>query len=293
MSKIIGTGLSGLVGSRVVDINTDFEFKDASLNTGIDILNKNQLFSFFNQNQDAKAVIHFAAFTDTTKAWEQRGDKSGLCYQLNVVGTQNIVDLCRQFNKYLIHVSTDFVFDGTKTTAYTEEDQPKPIEWYGETKYEAEKIVQSSGINYSIVRISYPYRTKFDAKLDIIRKIISKFQSGETLKMFTDQITTTTFIDDIANGLNYLFNNQPTGIYHLVGSSSQSPYDMALTVADVFDFERSQVQPTLLSDFIASQPANSRPWQKSLILSNQKVSNLGIKMKTLKEGLMAIKEQYL
>ena len=290
--KIIGTGLSGLVGSRIKELLNDrFEFVDFSLDTGVNILDRQSLEIAFEANADATAVIHMAAFTDTNAAWEQRGDKSGLCYQLNVEGTRNILDLCHKNNKFLTYISTDFVFDGTKDTPYFETDVPNPIEWYGETKYLGEKLIIESGHCANISRITYPYRAKFDPKPDIIRKVIDKLATGQEVKMFSDQICTYTFIDDIAASLGYFFENKNEGIYHLVGSSSHSPYEMALLVAEVFGFDQTNVFQNSLEEYIKSQPEGSRPWQKTLITSNQKAVSLGLKFSTLEQGLRIVKSQ--
>lgn len=293
MQKIIGTGLSGLVGSRIVELLKDkFEFVDFSLDSGVNLLDQQSLSQAFEKNKDAVAVLHLAAFTDTNAAWEQKGDKSGICYQLNVEGTKSILNLAQKYNQYLIYISTDFVFDGTKTTPYLETDAPNPIEWYGETKYLGEKVIIDSGYtNYNISRITYPYRAKFEPKVDIIRKVLTKLQNNEPVKMFSDQICTYTFIDDIAESLGYFLDNKTTGIYHLVGSSSHSPYEMCLEIAKAFNLNKDLISASSLEEYIKSQPAGSRPWQKTLITSNQKVTNLGLKFKTLSEGLEEIKKQ--
>ena len=291
--KIIGTGLSGLVGSRIVELLKDkFEFVDFSLDSGVNVLDIASLTTAFEKNTDAVAVLHLAAFTDTNAAWEQKGNTSGICYQLNVEGTRNILNLAQKYNQQFIYISTDFIFDGNKTTPYTETDIPSPIEWYGETKYLGEKVVLDSGYqNYNISRITYPYRAKFDTKVDIVRKVLTKLQNGESVKMFSDQICTYTFIDDIAKALEYFIDNKTTGTYHLVGSSSHSPYEMCLEVAKAFNLDQSLISASSLEDFIKSQPEGSRPWQKTLITSNQKAVNLGLKFKTLTEGLEEVKRQ--
>jgi dTDP-4-dehydrorhamnose reductase len=292
MIKIIGTGLSGVVGSRVVELLKDrFDFIDFSLDSGVDLLNKDSLINAFSKNLDVDVVLHLAAFTDTNAAWEQRGDKNGICYRLNVGGTQNILDLCREHNKHLIYISTDFVFDGLKNTPYTEEDAPNPIEWYGETKYLGEKLILDSKHNASIVRITYPYRANFNQKPDIVHKVLTKLQNGETLKMFSDQICTYTFIDDIAQGIGKIIDNKNQGIYHLVGSSSHSPFEMARMVANTFGYDSSLVTASNLDEYIKSQPSGSRPWQKNLITSNKKIESLGVKMATLEQGLIEVKRQ--
>lgn len=291
--KVIGTGLSGLVGSRIVELLQDqFEFVDFSLDSGVDILDQEKLQQAFEKHKDAIAVIHLAAFTDTNAAWQQNKDESSLCYQLNVQGTKNILDLAKKYNQYLIYISTDFIFDGTKTTPYTEIDTPTPIEWYGETKYLGEKVILGSEYsNYNISRITYPYRAKFDNKPDIIRKVLEKLQNNQEVKLFSDQICTYTFIDDIAQAIGCFLKNKNTGTYHLVGSSSHSPYQMALEVAKVFNLNQELISPSSLEEYVKSQPEGSRPWQKTLITSNQKITDLGTTFKTLTQGLEEIKEQ--
>lgn len=289
--KIIGTGLSGLVGSRIVELNPQFDFVEISLEKGVDLLDLPSLEKIFLDNPDSSAVLHLAAYTDTNSAWSQNQDKAGSCYQVNVVGTQNIVGLCNKYDKYLIHISTDFVFDGTKDGKYVETDTPNPIEWYGQTKYLAEQAVLSSGIKSSILRLSFPYRSQHEQKKDIVRKIIDGFKAGKLYPQWTDHFTTPTFIDDLASVVKYFANNQSVGIYHTAGSSSQSPYEMCLLIADVFGFDKSIVQESTLTDYVKSLPQGSRPWQHNLSLDNTKLTSLGIKMKTLREGLEEMKKQ--
>src|SRR4030042_2472259 len=159
--KIIGTGLSGLVGSRIVELlQNKNQFADFALDSGVDITDELKLKKAFSQNKDAKTVIHLAAFTDVNEASKQTNDKNGLCYRINVLGTENVAQLCAKNAKYLIHISTDFVFDGKKDGAYSEEDQPNPIEWYGQTKLWAEEKIKNSGCRYLILRIAFPYKAQ-------------------------------------------------------------------------------------------------------------------------------------
>jgi dTDP-4-dehydrorhamnose reductase len=297
--KIIGTGLSGLVGSRIVELLQDkHEFVDFSLDSGIDITDFSALQSAFAKHQDAEVVLHLAAFTNVSAAHEQTGDKDGLCYRINVTGTENIARLCAEKAKYLIHLSTDFVFDGKNPPAggYTEEDQPKPIEWYGQTKLWAEEKVQALTQSWLILRIAFPYKAKPappklepKVKPDLIRKIREKLEAGETMAMFTDQIITPTFIDDIASAIDQAVVRQPKGLYHLVGSSSLSPFALAQKVAETFELDLRNVKPALLAEFMKTDP---RPRQPKMALSNQELQkDLKIKMKTIDEGLGEIKKQ--
>lgn len=291
MTKIIGTGLSGLVGSRLVELlQKKFEFVDFSLDSGVDITKLSSLKKAFLKHLDCEAVIHLAAFTDVSEAAKQEGNKKGLCYQINVIGTQNTANLCQEYGKYLIHISTDFVFDGKKKTAYTEEDKPYPIEWYGHTKYLAEKIVQQSKNPWLIARIAYPFKAKPSQrnlepkpKIDLVRKIIEKFKSDQEVKMFTDQIITPTLIDDIAHSVDIIVRKKPTGVYHVVGSSFISPYNLALKICKILNLDKTKVKKTTLLEF---QRIDPRPRQKYLKLSNIKIQkDLNIKISSIDQAL--------
>ena len=297
MTKIIGTGLSGLVGSRLVELlQKKFEFVDFSLDSGVDITKLSSLKKAFLKYLDCEAIIHLAAFTDVSEAAKQEEDKKGLCYQINVVGTQNIANLCQEYGKYIIHISTDNVFNGKKRTPYTEEDQPQPIEWYGETKYLAEEAVKKTKNPWLIVRIAFPFKAKSSPKklepkpkLDLTRKIIERIKIGQKIKMFTDQVITSTFIDDIAKAMDTFFKKKPTGIYHVVGSDFITPYNLALKICKVFNLDETKVKKTSLREY---QKIDPRPRQRYSCLSNKKLEkNLGIKMSNLDQAFRKIKTQ--
>lgn len=301
-TKIIGTGLSGLIGSRIQELlSSDFEFIDFSLEKGIDILDFNLLKKEFSKNKEAEVVIHLAAFTDVNKAWQEREDKNGLCYRVNVLGTRNIVALCKKYKKYLIHISTDFVFDGKKPIEqlYTEKDQPIPLEdeWYGQTKCWAEEEVEKSGCQFVILRPAFPFKArpsqsekKIDSgfKLDLVRKIIKNLQEGKEVRMFSDQIITPTFVDDFSKAIDQIVKRKPKGIYHVVGSTALSPYQIALKISEVFSFDKNKIKKSSLQDF----GKDSRPRQQNLGLSNKKLEkDLGFKMYPFEEALRILKKQ--
>jgi dTDP-4-dehydrorhamnose reductase len=291
-TKIIATGLSGLIGSRINKLLSDrYQFLNLSL-PNFDILGYSALEKIFEKSPQTKIVLHLAAFTDVSKAWQERGDKKGTCFKVNVLGTRNVARACRKFGKYLIHVSTDFVFNGQKHSPYTEKDLPDPIEWYGQTKLLAEQEVQKNLEHWAIVRLAFPYRASFRLKPDLVRRIIKGLREKNLYPMFADQVTTPTFIDDFAWALKKFFKVQPSGIFHLVGSSSQSPYELARKVAQVFGLNQKLVKKGSLAEYQKSQRPGARPWHQHLTISNQKArKKLGIKMSTLSEGLLKIKSQ--
>ena len=113
---IVATGLSGLVGSKFSQMYAKkYTFSNLDLTNGVDITKADDVMRAIEKSS-SPVVIHLAAFTDVNKAFEQTGDKTGLCYAVNVLGTQNIADACQKTGKHLIHVSTSFVFDGDNDT---------------------------------------------------------------------------------------------------------------------------------------------------------------------------------
>ncbi len=301
--QIIATGISGLVGSRLVELlGNKYDFINFSLDKGIDITNKELLNKKFIEFSHTKIVLHLAAFTNVNAAFAQNEQKNSSCYQVNVVGTKNIAEHCAKTNKFLIHISTDFVFDGISPPSggYLETDTPQPLQgdWYGKTKYLAEQEIVQSGCRYAIARIAFPFKAKPAStalepaiKLDLVRSIMEKLKKKEQLNMFSDQIITPTFVDDIAKAIDKIITTQPKGIFHCVGSTRLSPYELAQAVADSFGFDKTFIKKSSLIQYLQNNSAG-RPRQKSLIISNKKTTQeLGIKMLTISEALEVMKAQ--
>lgn len=258
------------------------------LTVGVDIT-KPELIEKFISDHSAKVLVHFAAFTDVNKAFEQTDDKAGICYRVNVDGTQNIVDLCKTRDIHLIHISTDFVFSGEQEEPYTEESPRSPIEWYGQTKAMAEELVENSGVDYTIVRLAYPFRANFPDKPDLIANIRKGLEDGTLYPQFSDMTITPTYIDDIATGLEAMISRNPSGIFHLVGSSWVSPYQLAKKVASTFNFDPKIVKKGSLTEYLKSA---NRPYARTVKLSNDKAKReLGLTLKTIDEALLDITNQ--
>lgn len=287
--KILGTGLDGLIGSRVVELLSDkYEFENLSIATGVDITDRNAIFQRI-KTSDAQIVLHLAAKTDVDGCEKDKAlGQDGKAWKVNVEGTRNVADACLGANKKLIYISTDFVFDGTNPPAggYSEEDIPNPINWYAKTKYEGEKIVQDLKTPWIIARIAYPYRANF-TKIDFFRAILEKLQEGKSVTVITDHIFTPTFIDDIASALDTLIGSSSQGIFHIVGSQSLTPLDAVNLIADEFELDKSKINKTTRSEFF--NKSAPRPFQ--LVLKNDKIGKLGVGMRTFEEGIREIKDQ--
>lgn len=281
MIKIALTGGSGLVGSRIIEIlNSDENFDVYPISRKeMDITDRENV---FNTLSDLKfdVFIHLAAYTNVDRS-EIEKEKAR---KINVEGTRNVFDAVRSVNKNFIYISTDFVFDGKKKTPFFEDSRPNPISYYGLTKYEGEKIVNGNGI---IIRISYPYRTKFNNKKDIVRKIKSLLEQGKELSMVTDSLIVPTFIDDIGYALkNLLSKNLSSKIFHLVGTQALSPYELGKIIAKTFGLDESLIKPTTYKEY--SRGRAKRP-QFSDIRSR---NNNFYKMRGFEEVLSKFKNDF-
>jgi dTDP-4-dehydrorhamnose reductase len=252
----------------------DCEILNLDLTEGVDVTNAAQVMGLI-AGFDSPVVIHFAAYVDVSSAHKQWGDKEGLCYRLNVIGTRNVAAACAQSGKHLIHLSTDFVFDGASESPYFEDSPVNPIEWYGATKRMAEEEVFASETSWTIARIAFPYTSHPWPKLDLARTFLGKLRSGERVNAFDDQVITPTWIDDISEGLMLLANTRPAGeIYHLVGSESLTPYELALKISRRFECDASLVGRAKLDDILKIDP---RPRQRCLRISNEKWSKFALR----------------
>jgi dTDP-4-dehydrorhamnose reductase len=289
MKKILATGAVGLVGSRFLEMFKDkYEVANMDILSGVDITDKASVEKFVSANP-SDVMIHLAAFTDTNKAWEEKGNTEGICYKVNVVGTKNLAEVCASHGIHLIHISTDYVFDGTKDGAYVEDDATAPLEWYGETKAIAEAVVKDSGVSYTIVRIAYPYRANFEKKPDLIKKIRAGLESGKLYPQFSDTIITPTLIDDIAHAFDKIIELKPQGIYHVTGSTALSPFELAQKVAVAYGFGKDVVKEGSLTEYLKTA---SRPFARKVAMDNSKAAkDLGLTFATVDEGLAEIKKQ--
>jgi len=246
MIRIAMTGGDGLVGSRIVEILKADENFDVNLilEQQMDITNRESVFNTL-KNLNFDVFLHLAAYTNVDKA-EIEKEK---VWKINVEGTRNVFDAVNFMNKNFIYISTDFVFDGKKQkTPFFEDSNPNPISYYGSTKYEGEKIVEGNG---TIIRLSYPYRTKFDNKPDIVRNIKSLLEQGKSLSMVTDSLIVPTFIDDIGYALRefLLAKKFKPEIFHIVGSQALSPYECGKIIAKAFGLDDSLIKATTYEEY--------------------------------------------
>lgn len=284
--KILGTGLSGLVGSRVVELFTPrHTCVNFSLENGIDITQREDIIARIEKESDANWVLHLAAYTNVQQAEDDwsLGEESN-AWKVNVLATQNIIDACEKSHKRLLYVDTDYVFDGTKKS-YSEDDVPLPLSWYAKTKSEgARRAILFGGL---VIRIANPYRANPVGKTDFVHKMLERLQTKVEIQAPTDQLFVPTFIDDIAMAIEKLLEENAKGIYHVLGSQALSPFDAAKTLARLYGFDEGMVKPITFSEYFAGRA----PVPQYAALTNTKISSLGVRMRGFEEGIAEMKNQ--
>lgn len=254
--KILVIGPDSLTGSRFIELGQDFfEFYGAGQKSGgtITSLQDFQPLDLTDSNDVDKVIskfpgdliVNFAGATIVDEVEKTRPANledeellsQNVAYKVNVLGTRYLAEASKRANKFPIFISTGMVFDG-ESGPYSEEDPVasdfEKLSWYAWTKILAEKEVEDHNPNSLIIRISYPYRSNFEAKTDFARtflKLFDEYQAGqrsEIYPIFADQTLTPTFIDDLAPAFNFLVAQKATGIFHLTSPELTTPYDFCL-----------------------------------------------------------------
>lgn len=204
----------------------------------LDITNPRQLgfqISFYHP----EVIINAAAYTDVDGC-EIHKDKA---WATNVGGVKNLVDSCRKQKIKLIHLSTDYIFNGEEGP-YTEEDPPAPVNFYGETKLQSEKLIKESGIDFLIIRTNVLYGFGKNVKRNFLLWLLDKLSKNEKIKIVTDQFNNPTLVDNLSSCILEMVKKDLSGIYHIAGSEYLSRYDFAIKVANKFDFDKNNILPT-------------------------------------------------
>ena len=238
---VLVTGASGQLGQSIQFIatnhlNINFVFCNSS---DLDITNKENCTTIFHTIKP-DYCINTAAYTAVDKA-ESEPDKAHL---INVVGAKNIAEACKEFDTNLIHISTDFVFDGTKNSPYNEMDLPNPKGVYGQTKLAGEKAIQNVFSNYFIIRTSWVYSQFGNNFMKTMLRLASE---RDTISVVDDQIGTPTNAVDLAEVIvQIILNNSQQscpenyGIYNFSNEGQCSWYEFAKKI-----FETNEIKVNL------------------------------------------------
>ncbi|MDJ0732406.1 MAG: dTDP-4-dehydrorhamnose reductase [Crocosphaera sp.] len=271
MKKILLTGSDGQVGQDLQQTLIKIGEVIATNRQQLDLTSQNNIRKVIQETQP-DIIVNSAAYTAVDKA-ESEAD---LAFAINGIAPAIIAEEAQKIGAFLLHISTDYVFDGKKNTPYLETDVTHALGVYGQTKLAGEQGIEKNGDRYVILRTAWVYGTK--GKGNFVKTMLRLGQQKEQLGIVTDQIGSPTWSYDIANTITQILTNlnlaDTREIYHFTNSGVASWYDLAMAVFEEgknlgFPLTIKQVNPITTEEY--PTPAK-RPHYS--VLSGKKTANL-------------------
>jgi dTDP-4-dehydrorhamnose reductase len=299
MIKVIITGSNGLLGQSLLNLLLEekekyqvFGFSRAKNRSGredfsyisIDITDPIFLKKSIKEIEP-DFIINTAAMTEVDVC----EIKKDACDLINVSVVKWLIQLSDELKIHLIHLSTDFVFDGIKGY-YKETDIPNPLSYYGLSKVKAEELLIASKIDFTILRTILVYGKVFDmSRSNIVLWVEEMLSRGEEITVVDDQFRMPTYVRDLALACKISIEKKAKGIYHISSSELLSVFEIAQEIATVFNLEKRLIKP------ISSSSLNQigvRPSKTGFDLSKTN-KELQFYPRSLKEGLLKFREKLL
>ena len=204
-------------------------------------------------------------------------------YALNVSAVKHLAEYSQANSCRLIHLSTDFVFDGTASEPYKETDSPNPVNYYGKTKRWSEEAIEQTCTNYAIARVEVVYGKPFPGQHgNIVHLVKSRLGNGQGIRVVSDQFRSPTWVEDIARAIESLLSEKHQGIYHICGRETLSVADIAYRTAKYFGLDTSLIQTVTTEEMNEATP---RPLF-SPMSTEKAFREFGYQPSKLEEGLI-------
>lgn len=268
-TRILIIGSNGMLGQRLTEMFLSFpniellcasqeekSFIDNVQYKTLDITQKQRvkeiILDFFPDY-----VINTAAYTNVDKAESEKE----LTWKTNVNGVENISLYSWTIDAHLIHISTDYIFDG-KNGPYLEDDKPCPINYYGRSKLASENSIRTSGVRFTIIRSNVLYGPNKFGRPDFVKWVIDSLSQGNEIRIVKDQFNNPTYIEDICQAINKIIEFKKEGIYNIAGPEILSRLDFTKRIAEYFELNKNLIIPIITEEL--KQPA-PRPLKSGLI----------------------------
>jgi dTDP-4-dehydrorhamnose reductase len=304
IKKILITGSNGLLGQKLVyKLAGQPGIRCIATSRGENRLLRQEGYEYFPLDITSKkevedvfeefkpdVVINTAAMTNVDACETLREE----CWDMNVKSVSYMIealgDLKNEYDNYfpqLIHLSTDFIFDGTHGPL-TEEERPNPLSYYAESKLAAENILQRSKIHWAIARTVLVYGIVDNmSRSNIVLWAKSSLEQGKKINVVDDQFRTPTLAEDLADGVLLMAEKGAKGIYNISGKDFMSILEMVHRIADFWKLDKSLINPSKSSDI--KQPAQ-RPPRTGFII-DKAIKDLGYNPHSFEEGLQLMDTQ--
>ena len=262
MTTILVTGGNGQLASCIKDVEKEYD--DLNIiytdHLELDICELNQIQTFFKSNPQIDYCINCAAYTAVDKA-ETEAEKA---FEINATGAKNLAQVCNDHDAILIHVSTDFVFDGEKNEPYTETDAANPISVYGASKLQGEVEIQQALKGHFIIRTSWLYSEYGN---NFMKTMLRLAETRDGISVVSDQIGTPTYAGDLAEIIIQIINTKTEkyGIYHYSNEGVASWFEFA---KEIFKLTENKIKVNPIPSIEYLTPAK-RP--KYSVLDKKKI----------------------
>lgn len=289
--KLLVLGGSGLIGKELVrQAARSYEVTSTYNNRNLKLPNVSTIkFCFPDDFENIKkfiieekpdVVINLIAHTNLDYCELNKKN----AYELNVILTEKISNICNEINSRFIHISSDYVFDG-KDGNYKESDETNPINYYGYTKKMSE-IIALKNSNTVILRTSLVYDSKLES--NFLKFIFEKLSRQEKIMGYSDILTTPILLDELIESILAIIPSNNCGIFHISGETCISRFEFAKMVAKIFGFNENFIIPVSFNSVEHKVP---RPYNSCL--KNDKIKEIfGIKFSTLQNGITTIYKKY-
>ncbi len=301
MKKILILGISGLTGYKTAkkaalsyEVHGTYNYRPVNTSDytsyKMDLADGAQVSKIFSEIKP-DVVVNTTALHNVDFCEENKEQASSV----NTEAVKTLYDNAEHFGSKLIHISTDYVFDGNARRPYSESDKAIPASFYGYSKLEGEKILKNS--KHIVVRPSVVYgwtplelagtASSSGKPMNFALWVLTKLNKKESIKIVTDQFASATLADSLAESILKIAETDKSGLYHISGLSCESRYDFTIKLAEKFGYDTSLVSPTTSTSFVqkAKRPSYS-------CLDCQKaIREFGLKLLTTDEALDIMKNQ--
>jgi dTDP-4-dehydrorhamnose reductase len=296
VKKILVVGSNGLLGQKMVELLLRGSPHSVILSSvephpvvpyqsaeylQLDITSRKDVRQAF-ASAEPDVLINCAAMTNVDACETERE----VAWKVNVGGVENLAESARSHGTTIVHVSTDYVFDG-KSGPYGEEDRPNPLSYYGKSKLASENVLRTAGVPFVIARTMVLYGFAPAVKANFVLWLLQSLEQGTRVRVVDDQIGNPTFVDDLAYGLLRTVELDRKGVYHLAGREIVNRYDFALRVARAFGHDPGLISPIKTTSLRQLAP---RPLNSGLVTLKAEVE-LGYRPLSIDESLVVLRNQ--